>query len=92
MGKGGDKAGTSSITSYENWTHVKKDDKTTNLKGGVMVYGFAPYGTKPVAGFYTCNKKTGSDTLPEADTDFVGDWNRVNDVNDDGIIYDYVYF
>lgn len=94
MGKGGDKAGTSCITGYENWTHVKKDDKKTNLKGGVMVYGFAPYGTKPVASYYTCNTKLASDTADTegSGTDFVGDWSRVNDVNDDGIIYDYVYF
>lgn len=94
MGKGGDKAGTSSIEGYTNWTHVKKDDTTSNLKGGVMVYGFAPYGTNPVAAYYTCNTKLASNTAETegSGTDYVGDWNRAKDINDDGVVYEYVYY
>lgn len=99
----GDPAGTSSITGYTNWTHVSKD-ATKNLKGGVMVYGFAPYGTKPVATYYTCTTKAASNTTPAADTDYVGDWNRVNELDtrsgvkdftvyeEGGVIHEYVEY
>ena len=87
----GDPAGTSSITGYTNWTHVSKD-ATKNLKGGVMVYGFAPYGTKPVATYYTCTKKAASNTTPAADTDYVGDWNRVNELDTRSGVKDYTVY
>ena len=99
----GDPAGTSCITGYTNWTHVKKDDPASNLKGGVTVYGFAPYGTKAVATYYTCSAKTKSNTTPEAGTDYVGDWNVANGLNfssaklttvyvDGGVVHEYVEY
>lgn len=87
----GDPAGVSCITNYANWTHVKKDDKATNLKGGVLVYGFAPYGTKPVATYFTCSAKTKSNTVPEAATDYVGDWNVANTLDANGVKLTTVY-
>lgn len=64
------------IKGYENWTHVDKNDKDSNLKGGVLTYEFAPSGTKPVASFYTCDNKLGSNTTDNDDSryDYVGDW------------------
>ena len=81
MGEGGEtsaKIGASGyIKDYLNWTHVDKNDKDSNLKGAVLVYGFAPYGTKPVAAYYTCNTKLGSNTEDSTTSryDYVGDWN-----------------
>lgn len=105
MGKGGDQGGTSSITGYNNWTHVVKDDNTSNLKGGVLVYGFAPYGTKPVACYYTCNTKLSSNTVDNTTSryDFVGDWNRANELDastgnnsviyeEGNVIHEYYYY
>ncbi len=86
----GDPAGTSSITGYTNWTHVSKD-ATKNLKGGVLVYGFAPYGTKPVATYFTCSAKAKSNTVPEAATDYVGDWNVANTLDANGVKLTTVY-
>ena len=90
------------IKNYEHWTHVKNGDKDSNLKGGVMVYGFAPYGTKPVASYFTCNTKLKSGEVETADsnTDYVGDWNRVNELDgaqhtviyEDGVKYESVYY
>ncbi len=109
MGEGGEtstKTGASGyIKDYLNWTHVDKNDKDSNLKGGVLVYGFAPYGTKPVAVYYTCNTKLGSNTA-DSDTsryDYVGDWNVANTLDADGVtdkifyeegnvVHEYIYY
>lgn len=76
IGKGGDPAGVSSISGYDNWRHVKKDDKTTNLMGGVLTYAFAPYGTKPVVKYFICStsKSSGSTDTQDSGVDYVGDW------------------
>lgn len=109
MGEGGEtstKTGASGyIKDYLNWTHVDKNDKDSNLKGGVLVYGFAPYGTKPVAVYYTCNTKLGSNTA-DSDTsryDYVGDWKVPATVDADGVtdkifyeegnvVHEYIYY
>ena len=91
MGKGGDPAGTSCIADYTNWTHVSKDT-SKNLKGGVMVYGFAPYGTKPVASYYTCSTKAASNATPDGTTDYVGDWNTANKVDTREGVKDYMIY
>ncbi len=109
MGEGGEtsaKTGDSGyIKDYANWTHVDKNDKDSNLKGGVLVYGFAPYGTKPVAVYYTCNTKLDSNTA-DSDTsryDYVGDWNVANTLDADGVtdkifyeegnvVHEYIYY
>ncbi len=91
------------IKDYLNWTHVDKKTKDSNLKGGVLVYGFAPYGTKPVASFYTCNNKLGSNTVDTDDShnDYVGDWNVPASVDaddqdalycDGGVVHEYVEY
>jgi|GEM_PF-3111957 len=91
------------IKDYTNWTHVDKKTKDSNLKGGVLVYGFAPYGTKPVASFYTCNNKLGSNTVDTDDShnDYVGDWNVPASVDaddqdalycDGGVVHEYVEY
>lgn len=109
MGEGGEtstKTGDSGyIKSYANWTHVDKNDKDSNLKGGVLVYGFAPYGTKPVAVYYTCNTKLGSNEVdnPTSRYDYVGDWNVANTLDADGVtdkifyeegnvVHEYIYY
>lgn len=110
MGEGGEtsaKTGASGyIPNYTKWTHIKSDDKDTNLKGGVLVYGFAPYGTKPVASYYTCNTQLRSGQTDSGDNtryDYVGDWNVANELNEDGVqskvfyeegnvIQEYVYY
>lgn len=109
MGKGGEtstKTGDSGyIKNYLNWTHVVKDDKDSNLKGGVLVYGFAPYGTKPVAAYYTCNTKLSSNTTDNTASqhDYVGDWNVANTLDADGVtdkifyeegnvVHEYIYY
>lgn len=109
MGKGGEtstKTGDSGyIKNYLNWTHVVKDDKDSNLKGGVLVYGFAPYGTKPIACYYTCNTKLSSNTTDNTTSqhDYVGDWNVANTLDADGVedkifyeegnvVHEYIYY
>jgi len=68
-----------------------------------LVYGFAPYGTKPVASFYTCNNKLGSNTVDTDDShnDYVGDWNVPASVDaddqdalycDGGVVHEYVEY
>lgn len=76
IGKGGDPNGTSSISGYDNWTHISKTDKSTNLKGGVLTYAFAPYGTKPVVNYFICStsKSSGSTDSQDSEVDYVGDW------------------
>ncbi len=76
IGKGGDPAGVSSISGYDNWRHVNKDDKTTNLMGGVLTYAFAPYGTKPIVKYFICStsKSSGSTDTQDSGVDYVGDW------------------
>ena len=76
IGKGGDPNGTSSISGYDNWTHISKTDKSTNLKGGVLTYAFAPYGTKPVVNYFICStsKSSGSTDTQDSQVDYVGDW------------------
>lgn len=76
IGKGGDPNGTSSISGYDNWTHISKTDKSTNLKGGVLTYAFAPYGTKPVVNYFICStsKSSGSTDTQDSEVDYVGDW------------------
>ena len=76
IGKGGDPNGTSSISGYDNWTHISKTDKSTNLKGGVLTYAFAPYGTKPVVNYFICStsKSSGSTDTQDSGVDYVGDW------------------
>ncbi len=76
IGKGGDPNGTSSISGYDNWTHISKTDKSTNLKGGVLTYAFAPYGTKPVVKYFICStsKSSGSTDTQDSEVDYVGDW------------------
>ncbi len=94
MGKGGETEDASSIEGYTKWTHVKKNDKTTNLKGGVLVYGFAPYGTIVSAGYYTCNTGLSSNTADNVDSryDYVGDWNVANELDTgDGLKTSVVY-
>ena len=114
MGKGGEtstKTGDTGYikngsTNYLNWTHVDKDNKDTNLKGGVLVYGFAPYGTKPVACYYTCNTQLSSGQTDDGNNtryDFVGDWNRANELDtgagnssviyeEGNVIHEYYYY
>ncbi|MBQ3835505.1 MAG: hypothetical protein II814_00065, partial [Treponema sp.] len=109
MGEGGEtstKTGDDGyIKSYANWTHVVKGDKNSNLKGGVLVYGFAPYGTKPVAAYYTCDTKLSSNKLDNTASqyDYVGDWNVANTLDADGVedkifyeegnvVHEYIYY
>ncbi len=109
IGEGGEtsaKTGASGyIKDYLNWTHVDKNDKDSNLKGAVLVYGFAPYGTKPVAAYYTCNTKLGSNTEDSTTSryDYVGDWNVANTLDADGVtdkifyeegnvVHEYIYY
>lgn len=92
------------IATYNNWTHAKKDDKDSNLKGAALAYGFAPQGTKPVVSYYTCSTKTKSNEEAKANTDFVGEWNVANDIEildnaqdtvlyeDGNVIHEYVFF
>ena len=106
IGACGDPDGVSRIASsaYDNWTHVGDDD-ASNLKGAVLVYGFAPYGTKPVASYYTCSTKLSSNTVDNTDSrvDYVGDWNVANELDVDGVedkifyeegnvVQEYVYY
>lgn len=92
-------------TAYTNWTHVEKNNKDSNLKGAVLVYGFAPYGTKPVAAYYTCNTKLSSNTPDNtaSQCDYVGDWNVANTLDADGVedkifyeegnvVHEYIYY
>ncbi|MCR5047254.1 MAG: hypothetical protein K6A42_11820 [Treponema sp.] len=109
MGKGGEtstKTGDSGyIKDYLNWTHVEKNNKDSNLKGGVLVYGFAPYGTRPIACYYTCNTKLTSNTADNTTSryDYVGDWNVANELDVDGVetkvfyeegnvVHKYIYY
>ena len=94
MGVGGQTSTASTISGYGNWTHIDNDNKDTNLIGGVMVYGFAPYGTKPVATFFTCSTSAKKDYKDNADSqvDYVGDWNVANELDTgDGLKTSVVY-
>lgn len=104
VGTCGDPEGATKIENYTKWKHVG-DNSASNLKGAVLVYGFAPYGTKPVACYYTCNTKLSSDTVDNTDSrvDFVGDWNRANELDastgnssviyeEGNVIHEYYYY
>ena len=83
IAEGGDNEIGSSIVGYSNWSHVDSSTKDSNLIGGVMAYSFAPYGTKPVACFYTCStsaEKTYTDN-ETSQVDYVGDWNVANELD-----------
>ena len=91
MGSGGDPNGNSSISSYANWTHVSKNS-SKNLTGGIMAYAFAPEGCITTAHFYTCSKKAASNATPEADTDYVNDWNIANEIDTREGVKDYIIY
>lgn len=105
FGKGGEREN-SSIEGYANWTHVDKKNKSSNLKGAVLAYGFAPYGTKPVASFYTCGTPLSSGKTDNTSSayDYVGDWNVANEIDaatgakttvvyeEGGVVHEYVEY
>ena len=106
IGKGGDPNGTSSISGYDNWTHISKTDKSTNLKGGVLTYAFAPYGTKPIVKYFICStsKSSGSTDTQDSGVDYVGDWNVANELDtrpgvedkifyeEGNVVHEYIYY
>ena len=106
IGRGGDPAGVSSINGYDNWRHVNKNDKTTNLMGGVLTYAFAPYGTKPIVKYFICStsKSSGSVDTHDSQVDYVGDWNVANELDvrpgvedkifyeEGNVVHEYIYY